>query len=335
MDATPNLVSTIIPVYNRAVFLTEALASVLAQTHRPIEVILVDDGSTDGTADLVDDLARTHGPTVRAIHQPNGGPGAAREAGRKVANGEFIQYLDSDDLLLPRKFELQVAALREQPACGIAYGITRLINAEGQILQEPYKWTGRKLDFLFPALLVDRWWNTQTPLWRQTVCERIGPWPEGKMGEDWLYDSKAAALGTPLAFVEEPVAATRQHGEGRLTTGELTLEKSRDIAHLIVALHQAARQAMVAPRCPEMRHFSRWAFLEARRAGTFGLAPEANACLDIARKTAPAFDPKMLLIACLAKIVGWKMAGTLCRRMEKTIPHAPGNDTLEKSNQTM
>src|SRR5438552_12119469 len=96
------LVSTIIPVYNRAPLLREAVASVLAQTYRPIEVIIVDDGSTDTTGCEAEGLAEAH-LEVRVIHRRNGGPGEARETGRLAACGEFIQYVDSDDLLLPRK----------------------------------------------------------------------------------------------------------------------------------------------------------------------------------------------------------------------------------------
>src|SRR5215472_7466164 len=108
------LASTIIPVHNRALLLRQAVASVLAQTYRPIEIIIVDDGSTDDTAREAEALAKAYSG-VRAIHRSNGGPGAARETGRLAANGEFIQYLDSDDLLLPNKFELQVNGLRR---CG-------------------------------------------------------------------------------------------------------------------------------------------------------------------------------------------------------------------------
>src|SRR5438094_204673 len=102
----PAVVTTIIPVHNRPLMLREAVASVVAQAYRPIEIIIVDDGSTDDTARVADELANDF---TRVIHQANAGPGAAREAGRLVARGEFIQHLDSDDLLLQRKFELQVA----------------------------------------------------------------------------------------------------------------------------------------------------------------------------------------------------------------------------------
>ena len=106
------LVSTIIPVHNRPALLRESVASVLSQTYRPIEIIIVDDGSTDETGCEAEALAERHSE-VRTIHRENGGPGVARETGRLAARGEFIQYLDSDDLLLPTKFELQVAGLRQ------------------------------------------------------------------------------------------------------------------------------------------------------------------------------------------------------------------------------
>src|SRR5947199_44997 len=82
----------IVPVYNRPAVAREAVASVLAQTHRPIEIIVVDDGSTDNTGAVVDALTREHPEVLRAIHIPNGGPGHAREAGRALTRGEFVQY---------------------------------------------------------------------------------------------------------------------------------------------------------------------------------------------------------------------------------------------------
>src|SRR5437016_1531203 len=105
--------------------LREAVASVLAQTYRPIEVIVADDGSTDDTPAVCRELAEQYPEVVRWTSQTNAGPGRARETGRGLARGEFIQYLDSDDLLGPRKFECQVAALRKRPDCGVAYCWTR------------------------------------------------------------------------------------------------------------------------------------------------------------------------------------------------------------------
>ena len=107
-----NLVSTIIPVYNRSAMLREAVASVLAQSWRPIEIIIVDDGSSDDTVHVAEDMKSQHPEITHVLRQKNAGPGVARQTGLNVARGEFVQFLDSDDLLLPSKFELQISGLR-------------------------------------------------------------------------------------------------------------------------------------------------------------------------------------------------------------------------------
>src|SRR5262249_24923355 len=137
------LVSTIIPVHNRSLLLRQAVASVLTQTHRPIEIIIVDDGSTDETAREAEALGNAH-PEVRAIHRSNGGPGAARETGRLEANGEFIQYLDSDDLLLPAKFELQIDGLRRFGHCAVSYGKTRFYAYHDRPTDVAWKRSGER-----------------------------------------------------------------------------------------------------------------------------------------------------------------------------------------------
>ena len=134
-----NLVSTIIPVFNRPMMLREAVDSVLKQTHPFIEVIIADDGSTDETPSVAKELTEAHPDVVVYTRHENAGPGPARELGRRIARGEFIQYLDSDDRLLPNKFTDQIAILRQHPDCDIAYGITRLVDPEGKILADPYK----------------------------------------------------------------------------------------------------------------------------------------------------------------------------------------------------
>jgi glycosyltransferase involved in cell wall biosynthesis len=93
-------VSVIVPVYNAVAHVRACVESILAQTHRDLEVILVDDGSTDGSGELCDEIAGTD-PRVRVIHQRNGGIGAAQNAGLDVANGSFITFCDNDDLMSP------------------------------------------------------------------------------------------------------------------------------------------------------------------------------------------------------------------------------------------
>ncbi len=104
MEARP-LVSCVVPVFNGALYLTEAIESIEAQTWRPIEIIVVDDGSTDGTPGII----AGPGGRVRALGQPNRGPSAARNAGMAIASGEFVAFLDADDLWAPDKLARQMA----------------------------------------------------------------------------------------------------------------------------------------------------------------------------------------------------------------------------------
>ena len=109
MKAQP--VSCIIPVFNGERYLREALDSILAQTHRPFDIIVVDDGSTDGTPAVV----AGYGVQVRYVRQPNTGPAAARNLGVRSGGGEFIAFLDADDLWHPEKLARQMTRFREQP----------------------------------------------------------------------------------------------------------------------------------------------------------------------------------------------------------------------------
>src|SRR5262245_10021714 len=206
------LVSTTIPVHNRPLLLREAVESVLAQTYRPIEIVIVDDGSTDDTAQSIAALAACYPSIVRHLRVPNGGPGASREAGRLIAKGEFIQYLDSDDLLLPRKFELQVGGLRANPECDVAYGRTRFYGAGEESGNMSWKRTGERIETMFPSFLQSRWWDTSTPLYRRKVIDRAGEWLRLRNEEDWEYDCRIASQGVRLHQCPEYVSDTRTHG---------------------------------------------------------------------------------------------------------------------------
>lgn len=328
----PGLVSTIIPVFNRAGLVREAVRSVLAQTYRPIEIIIVDDGSTDDTGRVVDLLAADNPKEIRVLHTSNGGVGTAREAGRCLARGEFIQYLDSDDLLLPAKFAVQVEALRAHPECGIAYGLTRLVDRQGVVLQAPFKWSAKRFDTLFPALLVDRWWNTHTPLFRRSVCDAAGAWSDMRMFEDWEYEARIGALGVRLVPTPQFLSDHRQHPGSRLTGGSSDLLHRQDVTRLLEALYQCSQRAGVNPDCGEMRHFSRWAFLESRRAGAAGFVREAERCLSLAVKTAgPGHNPVLGLYRALGSLLGWQFMGRLTLAMDLFLKRKPGRHTRSLS----
>jgi len=104
-------VSVIIPAYNSEKFIRRAIDSVLAQTHPAAEIIVVDDGSTDNTGEIV----QSYGPPVQYLHQENAGPGAARNAGIRAARGDWIAFLDHDDEWLPEKLQVQLDLLQRHP----------------------------------------------------------------------------------------------------------------------------------------------------------------------------------------------------------------------------
>ena len=314
MERDAGLVTTIIPVHNRAAMLHEAVASVLAQTYRPIEILIVDDASTDDTANMADDLARSH-REVQVIHLDiNRGTGLAREAARQLARGEFLQHLDSDDLLLPRKFDLQVGALRANPDAGVAYGWTRLRREDGRLEPRPWKESGIRRDRMFPSFLRSRWWDTPTPLYRASGCDAAGPWSDLRLEEDWEYDCRIAALGTRLAFVEDWVAEVREHPGSKLGRGAaFDAERLSERARSHEMIFQNARAAKIDHSVPEMQHFARELFLLSRQCGAAGLVDESRRLFELARMAsgprASGLDFRSYSL--LAHILGWKVTGRL------------------------
>jgi hypothetical protein len=323
----PELVSTIIPVYNRSDLLREAVASVLAQTYRPIEIVIVDDGSSDDTAAVAKDLARSNPESIVVIQQHNAGPGAARQRGMEVARGSFIQFLDSDDLLLPGKFAAQVGALRQQPDCQISYGPSLEENHSIHPVQRrgPMRGTGQVRATLFPHLLVERWWTTSCPLYRRDLLDRIGPWRSWINEEDWEYDARAGATGARLAWVPEEVSVRRIH----LADGHLSdegCEDPRKLSHRALAqasLFHCARQAGVAIDAPEMRHFARAAFLLSRQCGLAGVDEASRSLFQLARAASGRRrrqSPEFLLYGLLATLVGWRGAARVSLGLRRLMP---------------
>jgi glycosyltransferase involved in cell wall biosynthesis len=121
MSAEQRLVSVLIPAYNAGPYLGEALDSVLAQTYRPLEVIVADDGSEDDTVEV----ARSYGDPVRLVQQERGGNGAARNAAVAVAGGQYYAFLDADDRFMPGKLQAQMDALDGDPGLDVVFGHVR------------------------------------------------------------------------------------------------------------------------------------------------------------------------------------------------------------------
>ena len=119
------LISVIVPVYNVKPYLKKCFDSIVRQNYRNLEIILVDDGSTDGSGDLCEELARQDS-RVRAIHKKNGGLGSARNAGMDAAKGEILSFVDSDDWIEPGMYDTMTGILCRENAQIIACGIKKV-----------------------------------------------------------------------------------------------------------------------------------------------------------------------------------------------------------------
>ncbi len=315
---TSGLVSVILPVFNRPEFLREAVAQVLAQTYRPLELILVNDGSTDGSAGVCDELKGRHPEITHVVHRANGGPGAARESGRLLAGGEFIQYFDSDDQIDADKIEVQVAALRDSPDCGIAYCKTRefILGRPNDITCSQF--TGEKLLQLFPRLLSGCCWPTITPLTRREVIEAAGAWLPLRQEEDWEYDSRIAAMGVRLAYCDRFLASAINHPGHRASGGTLREhQKLRDRCTARLLILDRALQAGVAENSPDRRRFAQELFLLSRQCGAAGLREESRKLFQASAVTAGKVRLKnQAIYRLLAAAVGWTNAGAICERLE-------------------
>jgi glycosyltransferase involved in cell wall biosynthesis len=183
------LVSVVIPTYNCARYLPEALASVLRQPHRPIEVIVVDDGSTDDTATLVAGFAAP----VRSIRIPHSGIAAARNTGVDAARGEFLALLDADDVWSDDKLTLQLAALRSDAGLDIVFG--HVVEFVSGALPADRGAAGTRQDGPRPGLIPG------ATLIRRSAFDRVGLFnPAFRVGEfiDWYARAREAGLMTAM-----------------------------------------------------------------------------------------------------------------------------------------
>ncbi len=205
------LVSVIIPTYNRAAYLGDALRSVQAQTHPNVEIIVADDGSTDNTAEVV---AGFGDAITYLLLSHRGQPAATRNGGLRVARGEYVAFLDSDDLFLPGKLSLQLAAFETHPEAALVYSNGHFFR------DDPGQPTGYVLDGLpspsgsvFPELLRGNFLTTPVVLVRRSCFDTVGLFderPDFFVGEDFDLWLRIAAQFS-VFYVPGDVAAIRRH----------------------------------------------------------------------------------------------------------------------------
>jgi glycosyltransferase involved in cell wall biosynthesis len=199
------LVSVVLPVFDGARFLSEAVESVLAQDHRPWELVVVDDGSRDGSAELAA-AWEARVPEIRLLRLPeNRGPAAARNAGLALARGELITFLDADDCMLPGRLAFQAGFLTRHGRVDL------MLNAQ-EVAVEPGAPAPRWLEPSRPASEEPSFY-LMSMIVRRQVLARVGGFdPSFAVSSDTEWFTRALAAGVRIAKVPRPVVRRRVHG---------------------------------------------------------------------------------------------------------------------------
>ena len=196
-----HLVSVIVPVHNGERFLAEAVESIRQQAYPSLEIMIVDDGSTDGTAQVIACLGRD----VRPVYQPQRGPAAARNHGLDLSRGDFIAFLDCDDLWPAGKLHLQVQRLLDDPALDVVLGRIQPIRAGGEPLAAR--------DAPDPVIDV----QLGCAVFRRRVFESVGLFDPGlTFSEDYDWFLRARDQAVRLAVMDQVTLLHRRHS-GNMT----------------------------------------------------------------------------------------------------------------------
>ena len=228
------LISFVIPAFNMDGFVARAIDSALAQSHTPVEVIVVDDGSTDGTAAVLADYNER--PNVTIIRQANAGLPAARNRGLASSRGDFVCFLDADDYLAPAFAAWLRAALGEDPKAGFAYSDVQRVDRFGE-LADGYSVAAARRTLngdILESLLIGGYFTPNSVLVRRSVLDALGGFDLELGGhadyEMWLRiivsGHRAAFVGERLAFYRMHAGSMSQDADHMRETRTLALDKT-------------------------------------------------------------------------------------------------------------
>lgn len=197
------LVSVIVPAYNAEHYIKEAIDSILNQTYKNLEIIVVNDGSTDNTLSIL----KEYGGQIKHISQVNKGPSSARNAGIKIAKGEFIAYQDADDISLPKRIEQEVKYLSDNPDLSMVF-----TGHKVAFLDNPDK----KFKIQMPShhstlsLLQHNYIPCTTVMHRKDILSVVGCWNENVDWDLWIRISEKFKIG----YIKECLSEYRKRGTG-------------------------------------------------------------------------------------------------------------------------
>lgn len=311
----PRLASVIVPTYNRAALLPEALDSVLEQTYRPIELIVADDGSTDETADVLarweEKCAEKSEISFRLLRQPNRGAAAARNLGLIHSHGEYIQFLDSDDLFLPGKIQAQVEGLESNDGYDFVWSQTSKFSGSPHVA---VPFCGGDTDAPLEGFVrFSSWpWHVWGGLFRREAARRLGPWDERmRCWDDWEYMVRFLCNDPHVRHVPGTYSLARVHEKGRLFDLGKTQQGVRSRlqeVELVQEMLEKAGQLRPAFR----RELSKYFYWVGRSAMRADLAEVAREAFGRARQAPPGglWSIRLALAAALVSILG---PGWSCR----------------------
>jgi len=248
-DREPKLVSVIIPCYNYAHFLGEAIESVLCQTDSRYEVIVIDDGSTDSSSEVA-----TNYPQVRGIRQENRGLSESRNRGIRESRGTYLVFLDADDRLLPTALEIGVNALEANPECAFAYGRCQRINFDGNFMPSNYETVSE--DHYVALLHRNHIWMPAQVMYRRSIFQQVSGFnPAISAAADYdLYMRVCREF--PVVNHNQIIAEYRQHqgnmsnNNGLMLKNTVTaLRSQRKLIRRDKHLLQVYREGMKHWRC--------------------------------------------------------------------------------------
>ena len=202
-----SLVSVIIPTFNGSRFIKETVHSALGQTYRNIEIIVIDDGSTDNTLEIVKSISD---PRVTYIRQENAGAAMARNLGINISKGEYIAFLDHDDLWLPHKLERQLLLFGENPMVAMVYSDTFIIDENNFITGKFSQKTKFFRGMIFKELFLSCFITILTVVIKKSVFFEVGPFLPFKVSEEYDLYLKCA-IKYPIDYIDEPLAKYRIH----------------------------------------------------------------------------------------------------------------------------
>jgi glycosyltransferase involved in cell wall biosynthesis len=209
------LISCIVPVFNGELYLAEALESILKQSYRPLEIIVVDDGSSDGTAAVV----QRYGDRVRYLRQNNSGPATARNLGLSAVQGDFVAFLDADDLWHAEKLERQMARFEARADLDISVAHVQNFWIP-ELRDEEERFRDHRVAKPLPGFV------TETLLTRRSFFEAIGPFnTELRHGDSTEWYLRAAERGAVMELLPDVLAFRRLHQANR---SRLLASNSRD-----------------------------------------------------------------------------------------------------------